>query len=152
MKKKLFLATAFSDKTNANGEVDPDFRKFVEKVLVDLKRIESVDVFCALEYEDWKISDKSPKVSVLKDLDELDASDVLILLLAPREQLSAGAHFELGYSIAKGIKVVLLAQSDDNLDFFIRGTYEAGLVTLVKYEGVDSIGSLLKYAVNTSGD
>jgi nucleoside 2-deoxyribosyltransferase len=146
--KKVFLAVSFSDKVDPDGVVQPKFRAFVEKVLADLRADGVLDVFCALEYEGWKISDELAEVGVKKDLNELDGADALVVLLAPAEQPSAGTRFEMGYAVAKGKKLILAAHTSDPLGFFTQGAVNAGLVTLVNYDAIDMIGSQLVVAIN----
>jgi len=150
--KKVFLATSFSDKVGSNGNVLPAFRSFVERVLASLREDETLEVFCALEHEGWKISSELAEVGVQKDLTELDASDALVVLLAPQETLSAGTRFEMGYITAKSKKLILAAHTNDSLGYFTQGAVNAGLITLVNYDSMDMIGSQLLLAINAPNE
>ena len=96
---KLFLAIPFSSRIDKSGAVLPEYRASVESLLSALKN-RGHTVYCALEYTDWKIRDVSPETEFRNDLDEIDQSDKIIVLL--EEAISAGVQLELGYAYARG--------------------------------------------------
>lgn len=133
--KKVFLATSFSGKVNqSTGEVIPTFRKEVETVLEALRKTAELEVFCAVEDEDWNISSTVPEVGVRQDLGRLDESDVLLALV--EETISAGVQFELGYAVGKGKQVILASASSAKVAYYNQGIISNGMMTLVTYDNV----------------
>jgi len=147
---KIFLSTSFSGKVNqATGEVEPEHRTFITKILEGLRE-EGDEIFCAVEHEGWKVSDAPPEIGVQKDLHEIDNADVLLALVP--EQLSAGVQFEIGYAVGKGKRVVLARRASDPLAYFNQGVVSSGLVALVAYDHIDELFTQLSLALNSPQD
>jgi nucleoside 2-deoxyribosyltransferase len=149
--KRIFLATSFSSQVNYDtGEVYPDFRAGLEKVLQALREQPDIQVFCAIEAENWKITTTPPDEGVQHDLAEIDSSDVLVALIESKP--SAGLQFEIGYAVAKGKRVVLAASAGEELAYFNQGVVGAGLVTYVAYDDAQSLVTQLPIAINAPED
>lgn len=131
---KVFLGTAFSSgKINeVTGEVLPEFRMLIERLLATLRELDDVEVFCAVEDENWILSKDPPEIGVAKDIGELDNADIFLAFV--EKYPSAGVQFEIGYALAKGKRVLLVARSEEELTYFNKGIIGAGLVTLITYE------------------
>lgn len=70
--KKLFLGTSFSGHVDyKTGQVDGDFRAKIEEILKEIRKSGDLEVFCAVEYEGWVISEISPGEGAKKDLEEI---------------------------------------------------------------------------------
>lgn len=145
--KKVFLVTSFSHVVDAQGTVLPDFRANIEHILQTLRAEGDLDVFCAMEYEDWHLSSQPAEVSVRKDLAEIDFSDTIIVLL--HDNPSAGSQFELGYSVAKGKHVILAIEEGAQLPYFNQGAVSAGSLTLITYNDVTELAKQLTIAAHT---
>lgn len=145
--KKVFLSTSFSGQVDeATGSVLPVFRQEIEQLLEKLRKSE-LEVYAAVEQEGYMISaDVPPEVGVRKDIDEIDAADVVVALVDDRP--SAGVQFELGYAVAQKKQVILASMTGAKLTYFNQGLVSAGLVTLVSYDHADALASQLTVAIN----
>lgn len=75
----------------------------MEPLLAGL-RAQGYEVYCALEYANWKIGGlTSPEAELKHDLEQIDTSDKLVVLL--EEAISAGVQLENGYAFARGKQV-----------------------------------------------
>ena len=147
---KIFLATSITGQVDAaSGEVVPEYRTFITKVLESL-RDEGEEVFCAAEYEGWKVSQKPPEAGVQIDLKEIDAADVVLALLPERR--STGLEFEIGYTIGKGKRLVLAHQASNALGYFDQGLVSSGLAAFVTYENISTLQQQLPIALNSPQD
>lgn len=145
--KKVFLSTSFSGQVDeATGSVLPVFRQEIEQLLEKLRKSE-LEVYAAVEQEGYMISaDVPPEVGVRKDIDEIDAADVMVALVDDKP--SAGVQFELGYAVAQKKQVILASMTGAKLTYFNQGLVSAGLVTLVSYDHADALASQLTVAIN----
>jgi nucleoside 2-deoxyribosyltransferase len=145
--KKVFLGTSFSGQVDTHGSILPEFRRSIEQLLEGLRKNE-LEIFAAVEHEDFMIrADVPPEIGVKKDLDEIDAADVVVALIDDKP--SAGLQFELGYAIAKGKQVVLAQHAANHqLAYFNQGAISAGLLTLVEYDTIDALIQQLTVAIN----
>lgn len=65
----------------------------------------------------------------------------MIVILEPN--VSAGAHIEIGYALAKGIKVTMTAQNDTPIPFFDVAISGINNVGLILYQDIDELCRLL---------
>lgn len=144
---KIFLATPFSTKVDeSTKEVFPDFREFVEDILKTV-RAGGSDVYCSVEYENWKIQEGDPIKAWQKDWDELKSADVFVAIL--EERVSPGVQIEIGAAISWGKKIVLVTETQDQQLQWTNTTisqvpeYD---ITLLK--GIDKLEDELKKLVN----
>lgn len=144
--KKVFLSTAISDKIDDQGNIIPEFRDFIEKLLDGMRKAD-LDVNAAVEYDEWKLDRKAPpELGIQKDIFALDSADVVIALVNDRP--SAGVQFEIGYAVAKGKHVILARPTDKQLAYFNQGVIGSGMVTLVSYDDTETLVSQLIVAIN----
>jgi nucleoside 2-deoxyribosyltransferase len=149
--KRIFVGTSFTGQVNYDtGEVVPEFRAGMEKILKALREQPDIEVFCAVEDEGWKITTTPPGEGVAHDLAQLDDSDILVALVESKP--SAGLQFEIGYAVAKGKKVVLAAKAGEELAYFNQGVVSSGLVTYVAYDDAQSLVTQLPIAINAPED
>jgi len=123
----------------------PEYQAFVTQILESLRKEEG-DVFCAVEFEGWKVSETPPEISLTKDLEEIDGADVLLALVHDRP--SVGVQFELGYAVAKGKRVIIARSSRDDLSYFNQGIVGAGLVTHISYDSNEALLTQLSLSLN----
>jgi hypothetical protein len=150
---KIFLGTAFSSGKvdEISGEVLPDFRMLVERLLGTLRELEDVNVFCAVEDEHWVLPKDPPEIGIAKDIGKLDDADTFLALV--EDHPSAGVQFEIGYALAKGKRVILVARSGAGFTYFNQGLIGAGLVTLITYEeNPAAVKDQLAIALSASAD
>lgn len=149
--KRVFLSTSFSSQVNYDtGEVLPEFRAGLEKVLKVLREQPDIEVFCAIEDEGWKISDAPADTGVTYDIGQVDTADILVALM--EDKPSAGVQFEIGYAVAKGKRVILAAKAGKELAYFNQGLVSSGLVTYIAYDSAQSLITQLPIAVNAPAD
>ena len=97
---KIFLSVPFSSRVDESGQVNAEYRHAIEDLLTNLRQ-QSHEVFCALEHTNWIMGGVAlPEEELKKDLEEIDRSDKLIILL--EERVSSGVQLENGYAFAKG--------------------------------------------------
>ena len=138
---RIFLSTSFSNQVDEDGNINPEFRQKIEKILGKLES-RGDSIFCALRQENWKISkEANPSVFAKNDLDNVESCDHLIVILEPN--VSAGAHIEIGYALAKGIKVTMTAQNDTTIPFFDVAISGINNVGLILYQDIDELCRLL---------
>ena len=96
----IFLSVPFTSRTEATGAVEASYRNKVEKLLQDLRNA-GHEVFCAVEHAGWELGGVAlPAEEFKKDLEEIENSDKIVVLL--EERISAGIQLEIGYAYAKG--------------------------------------------------
>lgn len=96
---KIFLSIPFTSRVDSAGNVEPEYRSIIENLLATLRSHEH-EVFCALEHTGWIFGGTTPpEEEFRKDLEEINNSDKLIILL--EERVSAGVQLETGYAFAK---------------------------------------------------
>lgn len=126
----IFVSTSFSSKVNyETGEVELAYRTYVEGILQSL-RDAGLTVFCAVEYEEWKIGNDPSEVGVDLDLSMLDVSDNVLVLL--NDTKSDGNSYESGYAFAKGKSVYfMLEPGTQKLSYWNQGLVKSGRVKLI---------------------
>lgn len=126
----VFVSTSFSSKVDYEmGKVDAAYRNYVEGVLQSLRDL-NLTVFCAVEYEEWKIGNDPSEVGVDLDLNMLDASDNVLVLL--NDTKSDGNSYESGYAFAKGKAVYfMLEPGTEKLSYWNQGLVKSGRVKLI---------------------
>jgi len=126
--KKIFLATSFSGQVDDKGEILPEYKKYVNDIIVALR--ENYDVFCAAEYEGWQYYHSTAEAGVEKDLEEIDKADILLALL--HEKISGGIHIEIGYALGRS-KEVILVTNGNKLSYFTGGLADLHKVAHLEY-------------------
>jgi len=142
----LFLSTSFTAHTDKTGIIIPAYKAFIEQLLANLRDDGTLSVFCALEYENWKISEEPPEVSIRKDVKEIEHADALLALL-PKGTSSGGVQFEIGLAYALGKKVFLATESDAKLAFFNQGAINAGYMTHIRYKNPQLLAQQITQAI-----
>jgi len=141
--KNLFLATSFSGQVDyETGQVKPEFRKSIEKILEALRNVGGFAVFCAVEHEGWIISDAPPEEGVKKDLQEIDKSDVFLALV--HDAVSGGVQYEIGYADGTGKSVFIATPEDTNLIYFNQGAANLGRVTHLEYASPELLATQVR--------
>lgn len=144
--KHVFLAASFSGQLDpVSGTATSDFKQAIE-ALVELLRRNHFRVTCSAETKGWRWDEVPLEKSVQKDLEEIEASDVLLALVEDRP--SASVQFETGYAVAQEKQVVLAAQTGHTLSHFDQGAVSAGLVTYVAYDTAEGLVDQLVVALN----
>jgi len=148
---KIFLSAPFTGKvTNIDGAILPEYRKFIEAILEDLRTDGGHEVFSALEEEDWRLTIKAPAIGVSKDLEEINNADILIAIVD--EVPSNGTQFEIGYSVALSKRVILVKPAGQDVTFFNSGVIALDKMTLVQYDSLSNLLAQLTIAVNAPND
>lgn len=126
----VFVSCSFSSKVNyETGQVDPEYRDYIEGILKQVRGL-GLTAFCAIEYENWQIADEPPEVGVNVDLDTIDVSDRLLVLLG--RDKSDGRSDEQGYARGIGKPVFFLREpGTDSLSYWNQGLVNSGRVKLV---------------------
>ena len=142
---RIFLASSFSDQIDPQTkQVFVDYKVFTEYLLKGLRE-EVGEVFCALEHEKWQVGEEPPEIGLLRDIEEINASDCVVAMV--NDKPSAGVQFELGYAVAKGKRVILARAADHQLSWFNQGTVGAGLVTHISFDTVATLLDQLVIAI-----
>lgn len=70
---RIFLSTSFSNQVDEDGNINPQFKQKIEKILGKLES-KGDSIFCALRQENWKISkEANPSVFAKNDLDNVES-------------------------------------------------------------------------------
>jgi hypothetical protein len=145
---KVFLASSISHEIDPDsGLVFPSFRHFMDQLLTGLRAVEDIEVFCAIEYEDWKVSEAPPELGVQHDLEELKSADMVVALL--HDKPSVGVEFEIGFAVGYGKPVVLVRHISEPLAYFNQGVVSSGLASYVSYEHMNELLSQLEIALRS---
>lgn len=146
--KRLFVGTSFSGHVNyETGQVNPDFRKEVEGILGALRDLGKFTVFCAVEHENWIVSDEPPEVGIEKDLKEIDDSDIVLVIL-PTGLISGGLQYELGHAGAKEKQVFIATDAGAELGYFNQGVVNSNRAQHIIYDGPESLAQQIDQATN----
>ena len=139
----LFFATSFSSKVNyGTGLVLPEFRVYVSDLLNALREIGGFSVFCAAEYEGWKIGDEPAHVGVAKDLEEIKKNDIFLALESERP--SWGVSYELGEARTLGKHAILASPKGQKLGYFAQGVVDLGLIPHISFSGAQDLATQVK--------
>ena len=126
---KVFVAASYSSKVNyVSGEVYADYRQWMEAQL-DAIEAEGHEVFNSLRKDSYKINNDDPAGAFLTDFDELDRSDVLVAFVS--DKVSAGVQVEIGYAIAKSMRVILVQMSGTQQSWSNAALDKANVVEIV---------------------
>jgi nucleoside 2-deoxyribosyltransferase len=139
---RLFLATSFSGQTTPDGKVHESFRRDVEAIINGLLNA-GHSVFCAVQAEGWDVNTLRPEQAFEMDLRELNEADAFIGFVTANPP-SAGVQFEIGYSLAKGKRVVLMRHESDKLPYMNIGLVNSGNAIELQYESMDDLMQQLK--------
>lgn len=121
---KIFVSASYSSQVNYDtGEVFYEYKEWLESYL---KCIEGFGhtVFCALRFDDYKLSCGDPAEAFSLDEREIDSSDFLIALIT--DEISAGVQTEIGMAIAKGKRVFIAHLAKHSLGYFNQAIILAG--------------------------
>ncbi len=141
---RLFLSTSYATQIDSKtGQIRVEFREFIEQLLSSLRNIDGLHVFCAVEDDDWFVSEEPPEVSIKKDLNEVKAADILVAILLP-DVGSAGVHFEMGVAYALGKNVFAATELGTELRFFDQGAANAGYIAHIRYKDAFSLAEQIK--------
>jgi nucleoside 2-deoxyribosyltransferase len=137
----IFLSVPFSSRIDESGLIEKSYRHSMEALIAGLRE-RGHEVYCALEYAQWKMGGMTaPEEELKHDFEEINKSDKLIVLLD--KVVSAGVQLENGYAFAKG-KAVVMYQIDSpawsNIAFSRLNGHE---IVLVKSDA-DFVGQVLK--------
>lgn len=148
--KHVFLAASFSGQLDpVSGTVTSDFKQAIE-ALVELLRRNHFKVVCSAETQGWRWDEIPLEKSVQKDLEEIEAADVLLALIESRP--SASVQFEIGYAVAQEKRVVLAARTGHTLAHFDQGAVSAGFMSYVAYDTAENLVDQLVIAFNAPND
>lgn len=126
---RVFVAASYSSKVNyVSGEVYADYRNWMEDQL-DAIEAEGHEVFNSLRKDDYKINNDDPAQAFLTDFDELDRSDVLVAFVS--DQVSAGVQVEIGYAIAKSLRIILVQMAGSEPSWSNAALDKANLLEIV---------------------
>ena len=148
--KHVFLAASFSQQLDSvEGKVTEEFQQAIG-ALVELLRRHEFKVVCSAETLGWRWDETPLEVSVQKDLEAIEAADVLLALIEDRP--SAAVQFELGYAAAQEKQVVLAARTGHKLAHFDQGAVSAGLMTYIAYDAAEELVDHLVVALNAPNE
>lgn len=82
----MYFWSFLSDKVDEWGNVLPGYRHEISE-LVELARDLGPTVYCAPEYDGWKINNLSPGDAYQSDTEQLDKADVFIGYIDPRPSI-----------------------------------------------------------------
>jgi hypothetical protein len=139
-KRSIFLATSFSGQVDYDtGIVLPEYRKTVEDVISSIRRVSRFSVYAAIEEENWVISQEPPEVGVARDLEKIDESENLLALM-PKDLVSAGLQFEIGYVSSRPF---VATEVGTELGYFNQGLANLGKIIHLEYQDPEHLAQQL---------
>lgn len=138
---RIFRGTSYTSQVDDSGKVDREFRTLIEEIIGALES-QGHSVHCALKADNWVLNEVQPDVAVPQDLQNLGASDVF-LAFVKIDPPSAGVQLEIGFALAKEVRIVLLRHEQDKLAYLNRGLVMSGQVEEVTYSGESDLPSKL---------
>ncbi|MDB5166546.1 MAG: hypothetical protein JWM37_618 [Candidatus Saccharibacteria bacterium] len=138
---KIFLATS--------AAITQDYRAFVEQVLAVLRDNDN-EVYCELEQTGWQPIDEPLEVGLRRNLDGLNAADMIIALVAGLP--SAEVEFMIGYAVARDKRIVLAKHIDDEIVPINKAVIANGQMTLVQFDTMEALAAQLTITVNAPAD
>lgn len=145
---KIALITSAAATFDANGAV-PEYRAFLEYILKAL-RDNGGDVYSDLEQHNWQLSSEPSEISLRRNLDGLNETDVLLAIVAGAP--TAEVEFMIGYAVAKEKRIVLAKHIDDEIAAINSGVIGNGQMTLLHFDSADTLASQLIIALNAPED
>lgn len=123
---KVFVATSYSSKVNYDtGEVFPEYKQWLENILTMLEQA-GHEPFCALRADQYKINDEDPAKAFFLDMEHIQASDVILVLLD--DHVSAGVQVEIGVGVALKKNVILAHLPEHKPAYFNAAMVQSGTV------------------------
>lgn len=141
---KIFLAASFTGMLTPDGGLKPDFRESL-KLLVAVLRRNGHDVFSAHERESWGLDIDTPAYALEDDLEKLRACDLLVALMSTPP--SPGVQLEIGAATVLKKRILVLALTDSEIPFLIRGLSAVAAARVHVYRVVDEIPGLVEEAL-----
>lgn len=103
---RLFIGAPFTTRlTGADGTFDPEYRRFLETMLMALRDAGVYDLYSAHESEGWGAALRTPDIALPADLKAVAEADIVIAL-DPHN--SPGLLLELGSALTLGKPIVQL--------------------------------------------
>jgi len=124
---KIFLAMPYSQFTDKNYVIMPQFRKLFEHLLSELES-HGHTCYLAARRENWGKSYEDEKASTKTDYDAIVACD--LVLMVPGIPFSGGTHVEAGWASAHRKKINMFLQKNEFYSPMITGL---NALTDVKY-------------------
>jgi nucleoside 2-deoxyribosyltransferase len=122
---KIFIATSFSSKVDySTGEVNPEFKNWLEDNILSLVKGAGYDYFCAVEKEGWRVNNEDPAGAVTDDFNNLRSCDALLVVLD--EEVSPGLQIEIGIALERKMPIILAHKKDTKLKWSNQALIDAG--------------------------
>lgn len=119
MNPRIFLAAPFTQTIDrGTGRVEVAFRSGLEDIIKDLEAA-NFEVFSAHFREEWGAKLEDPATALVRDLRELQESDVVVGFLG--NPPSPGVQMEFGAAITMGKPIVYLIKNGDSAPYLTDG-------------------------------
>lgn len=130
--RDLFFATSFSGHVDyETEEVHDDFRQRIESLLTSLRDIGGFTVYCAVESEQWKISQETPGVSMERNFKNIEARPIFLALVD--RVGSDGRGVEVEHAHNSGNKVFLATGPGEELSWVMKELVAMGRAEHIPY-------------------
>lgn len=133
LERDVFFATSFSGHTDyETGKVHDDFRQRIENLLSSLRDVGDFTVYCAVESEDWKISQEAPGVSMERNFDNIEARSIFLALVDKVGSDGRGVEIEHAYNT--GSTVFVATGPDEELSWVMQEIVAMGRAEHIPYD------------------
>lgn len=133
LKRDIFFATSFSGHIDyETEEVHDDFRQRIESILTSIRNVGGFAVYCAVESEDWKISQEPPGVSMTKNFENIEARPIFLALVDKVGSDGRGVEIEHAYN--SGSRVFLTTGPGEELSWVMKEIVSMGRAEYIPYK------------------
>jgi hypothetical protein len=139
---EIFFATSFSGHVDYDtGIVEEPFKYRIENILKSLREVGKFSVYCAVEAEDWKISQSAPGVSMATNYRNIEARPVFLALVD--KVGSDGRGLEVAHAYDHGSAVYLATGPGEGLSWVMQEIVALGMAEHIAYEQPDELATTL---------
>lgn len=140
--KDVFFATSFSGHVDYNtGFVKDPFAARIETLLIALRDVGRMSVYCAVEAEGWRISQQAPGVSMATNYDNIKARSVFLALVDSVG--SDGRGLEIQYAYDQGKQVFLATGPGEEPSWVMKEIIALGMAEHLPYQEPEELALTL---------
>ncbi|HEV2412633.1 MAG TPA: hypothetical protein VGS28_02390 [Candidatus Saccharimonadales bacterium] len=148
LERDLFFATSFSGHVDYDtGAVHDDFRERIEDILTALRGVGGFAVYCAVEAEGWRISDKEPGASMAQNFADIEARPTFLALVDGVGSDGRGVEVEHAYN--SGNRVFLATGPGERLSWVMRELVALGRAVHIPYHEPSDLAEQLRQQIES---
>lgn len=146
VKNDIFFSTSFSGHVDyETGEVHQDFRSRIENILHSLREVGGFSVYCAVEEENWKISQEAPGISMTRNFENIRNCPIFLALVDKAG--SDGRGIEVEHAHNSGSQVILATGPNEELGWVLKEIVAMGRAEYLTYDHPDELAETLRQRI-----